>query len=221
MQQKIDYIIWGSAGHAKVLASIISEIGGRVIALFDNDPDSLSILSGVPLYKGINGFEHWLMQYDKEQLYSINGFVAIGGDKGHDRLAITELLKDKGIGMSVLVHPSSYICKTVKLGFGTQVLAKAVVASDSVIGNACIVNHCASVDHESRVGDGVHIAPGSTICGCVNIDNYVMVGAGAVVLPRLTIGKNTIIGAGSVVTHDLPENVIVYGNPAKIVRRNK
>ena len=48
-----------------------------------------------------------------------------------------------------------------------------------------------------------------------------MIGAGAVVLPRVTIGENVVVGAGAVVTRDVPNNRIVYGHPARIVRSNE
>ena len=52
----------------------------------------------------------------------------------------------------------------------------------------------------------------------VHIGNNVWIGANATILPGVTIGDNTIIGAGAVVTHDIPKNVIAVGNPAKILR---
>lgn len=52
----------------------------------------------------------------------------------------------------------------------------------------------------------------------IRIEDNVWVGAGAIILPGVTIHKNSIIGAGSVVTRDVPENVVVAGNPAKIIR---
>mgnify|MGYP003438996805 CR=1 FL=1 len=90
-------------------------------------------------------------------------------------------------------------------------------AADARVGQACIVNHRASIDHECIVGDGVHLAPGATLCGCVTLHDNVMIGAGAVILPRLSIGENSIIGAGAVVTRDVPPNVVVVGNPARKV----
>ena len=60
----------------------------------------------------------------------------------------------------------------------------------------------------------MHIAPGATLCGCVNIGDYTMIGAGAVILPRLSIGKDCVVGAGAVVTKDIPNNTVVTGNPA-------
>lgn len=47
------------------------------------------------------------------------------------------------------------------------------------------------------------------------------IGAGAIILPGVTVGENSIVGAGSVVTKDVPDNTIVVGNPAKVVRNVK
>jgi galactoside O-acetyltransferase len=52
----------------------------------------------------------------------------------------------------------------------------------------------------------------------VRIDNNVWIGAGAIVLPGVTIGENSVIGAGSVVTRDIPANVVAVGNPCRILR---
>ena len=52
----------------------------------------------------------------------------------------------------------------------------------------------------------------------VHIKNNVWIGAGAVIMPGVTIGENTIIGAGSVVTKDIPSNVVAVGNPCKVLR---
>ena len=89
------------------------------------------------------------------------------------------------------------------------------------IGEASIINTKSSGDHECILGDGVHIAPGVTLCGCVKIGSYTMISAGAVVvLPRIGIGPNVLVGAGSVVIRDLPDNVVAIGVPAKVVREN-
>lgn len=52
----------------------------------------------------------------------------------------------------------------------------------------------------------------------VHIGNNVWIGAGALIMPGITIGDNSVIGAGSVVTKDVPANVIAVGNPAKVLR---
>lgn len=217
MDDSARYVLWGSAGHAKVLASLIALRGGKVVALFDNSPDAVSVLPGVPLYLGKEGFARWWeLEPDRNHLY---GLAAIGGARGLDRLAVHEYFRGRNVRIDPLIHPFAAVCQTVSLGQGTQVLAGAIVAADVVLGEACIINHHATVDHECALGDGVHLAPGATLCGCVKLGNNVMVGAGAVVLPRVTIGENTVVGAGAVVLRDLPAGVIAVGNPARIVRR--
>lgn len=210
------YVLWGSAGHAKVLASLIASSGGKVVALFDNNPDAVSVLQGVPLYVGKEGFLRWCeVNPDRNHLY---GLAAIGGARGMDRLAVHEYFRSQKVRLDPLVHPLASVCPTAMFGSGTQVLAGAVVAADAVLGEACIINHHATVDHECVLGDGVHLAPGATLCGCVTLGDNVMIGAGAVVLPRVVIGENTVVGAGAVVIHNLPAGVVVVGNPAQVIR---
>lgn len=57
------------------------------------------------------------------------------------------------------------------------------------------------------------------VCKPVRLKNNCWVGAGASILPGGTVGKNAIVGAGSVVTHDVEDNTIVAGNPAKLIKR--
>ena len=65
--------------------------------------------------------------------------------------------------------------------------------------------------HPSHRGDGMYSFP-------ITIEDNVWIGANVVVLPGVKIGKNSVIGAGSVVTKDIPENVIAFGSPCKVYR---
>lgn len=217
MNEPKRYVLWGSGGHAKVLASMIALLGGKVVALFDNDSQATSVVAGVPLFIGKDKFLSWIDEQPDEQ--DLFGLAAIGGVRGRDRLGIHDLFRSCGVDVAPLVHPNAYVCSTASLGAGTQVLAQAIVAADAHVGEACIINHRSSADHDCVLGDGVHLAPGATLCGCVSLGDNVMIGASAVVLPRIRIGENTIIGAGAVVIRDVPPGVVAVGAPARIIRK--
>ena len=94
-------------------------------------------------------------------------------------------------------------------------MAGAVISPEVEIGQDCIVNTNATVDHESFLESGVEIAPGATLCGLVKVGTNGFVGAGATVLPRVQIGSDAIVGAGAVVTRNVEKGQTVVGVPAK------
>lgn len=210
------YIIWGSGGHAKVLDDIIAEQGGSVAALFDNNPEGKPALKNVPLFIGEKGFNEWAAKNKASEYY---GLVAIGGSLGNIRLAIHEIFLKAGVKLEAITDPSAKVSPSAKIGAGVHVMAQTLVAAEAVIGDQTIINHKASVDHECIIGKGVHLAPGVTICGMVELGDNVMVAAGATIISRIKVGANSIIGAGSVVVRDIPANVVAYGNPAKVIRK--
>jgi sugar O-acyltransferase (sialic acid O-acetyltransferase NeuD family) len=213
-----DFVFWGAKGHALVLADIVRERGGRIVALFDREPPAISPLEGVPVYAGLEGYDVWVQSCDSVREFA--AIAAIGTSRGKDRCDYLALFRRTGFRVPLLTHASATISSLARIGANSQVLAGAVVVAGAEIGEASIVNTRASVDHECRLGDGVHIAPGATLCGCVEIGSYTMVGAGSVVLPRIRIGTNVLVGAGSVVTRNIPDNVVAMGVPAKVVREN-
>lgn len=210
------FVIWGSSGHAKVVSELVNLIGGQVVALFDNDLSARSILSGVDLRHGWDGFIEWRKSISEPSDYS--GVVAIGGARGGDRLCIQNSFEGAKICVSSIIHPCSIVSSSARIGKGCQVLANATVAADVGVGDACIINHGSVVDHETQIDDGVHIGPGAVLCGCINVGAFAFIGAGSVVLPRLSIGSGAIIGAGSVVTKDVPPRAVVAGNPGRILK---
>jgi sugar O-acyltransferase (sialic acid O-acetyltransferase NeuD family) len=187
----------------------------RLVAVFDqaNVP---SPFPEVPFFVSKAGFSRWCTSSPARPV----GFlVAIGGDRGRDRLAIHEELEAAGLSPLIARHPTAFIASSAKIGDGSQILAMAAVAVDAILGRGVIVNTSASVDHECVLGDGVHIAPGARLAGCVVVGRFAMVGTGAVVLPRVRIGEDAIVGAGAVVTKDVAAGAVVAGNPARTMPR--
>ena len=75
-----------------------------------------------------------------------------------------------------------------------------------------------TICHNSIIGEGVHICPGVHIGGHVNIGTASWIGIGSCVADRVTIGSGSVVGAGSVVVKDIPDGVLAYGNPARVIR---
>jgi len=84
------------------------------------------------------------------------------------------------------------------------------------LGNNVMLTACTILGHDGSI-DVLNRAYGKKLdrVGKVDIKDNVFIGHGAIVLPGVTIGPNAIVGAGSVVTKDIPEGVIAVGNPAK------
>lgn len=210
-------VLWGARGHARVLRELCAAAGYHLLAVFDNDRDCPSPFADVPVLHGREGFEAWRREHAAG---GVGCLVAIGGGRGHDRIVLQRYMAECGLVPIVAIHATAFVAPDAVLGAGTQVLAQAAVCVGSVLGEACIVNTKASVDHECRLADGVHVAPGATLAGCVSVGEASLIGPSAVILPRLRIGANVVVGAGSVVTRNLPDDVVAYGSPARIVRAN-
>lgn len=212
-------IFWGATGQAKILRDCLKNTGIQLVALFDNDDTLDSPFKNLPLYVGTKGFETWIKNRSASE--PLGFLVAIGGQKGEDRSKIQDYLVEFGCIPLIAKHPSAIVAENVSIGSGSQILANSTICVETVIGSATIINTGAIVDHECTLGDGVHIGPGANIAGCVKVDSYATVYTGAVVLPRIKIGKSAVVGAGSVVTHDVPAYTVVGGNPAKKIKKVK
>ena len=125
-----------------------------------------------------------------------------------------------GFRFATLVHPSAHVLGSTTIGEGSILSLGVLISSHAVLGRHVIVNRGAMVGHHTRIGDYVTVAPGANIAGRVTIGDSSYMGMGAVILNDLRIGSHSVVGAGSVVTEDVPDHVLVLGNPAVIARRN-
>ncbi len=210
---KKDLIIWGATGQCIVLEEFLNH-NYNILALFDRNEDVISPINNIPIHHNENEFLNWIKQRN-----NLHYIVAIGGKFGKIRVEISNKLEALGLKGITSIHPKAVIADNVIIGKGVQILINATIATRVIIGNYCIVNTSSSIDHECRLEDGVHIAPGATLAGCVSIGKNTFIGIGATILPSIKIGENSIIGAGSVVTKNIPANCVAYGVPAVVIKQ--
>lgn len=207
-------VIWGAGGHAIVVADIIRLRGDYEIIGFLDDVNPVRYntdFCGVPILGGQE-------QLDILRRRGVDCLILAFGDC-QARLRLSELVREKGFYLATAIHPQAIVAADVQVGPGTVIAAGAVVNPGGKIGENVIINTCASVDHNCIVEDGAHIAPGAHLAGKVIVGCAARIGIGAIITEHVRIGAGSVIGAGAVVLNDIPENIVAYGVPAKVIRK--
>ena len=174
-----------------------------------------------PRFKNNLIFSHKKKDFLRFLSDASNFVVCIAREDGKSRYMISKELEKKGLEPLNIISKNSDIHKTVKTGSGLISLPKSYVNRGTVIGDYTILNTGSMIDHECKIGNGVHLMGGCYLAGRVTVDHFASIGATATILPDIRIGQNSIVGAGSVVTKDVKPNTVVVGNPAKYLRNNK
>jgi sugar O-acyltransferase (sialic acid O-acetyltransferase NeuD family) len=199
-------LLQGRGGQGRVVLDALLAGGGRVAGILDDSQQG--VLHGVPI---LGQPAEWTRYRDEAR------FVVAMGDT-RMRLDLGRAILEAGAEVVSVLHPGAYVSPLAQVGRGVSVLHAATVHIDSRIGDFCIVNANASLNHDNVLGDGVSIGPGVTFPGGVTVGEGASIGAGAVVLPGRSIGAWAVVGAGAVVTKDVPDGATVAGNPARIVQ---
>lgn len=205
-------IIWGASGHALVVADILRLMGDYAIVgyLDDVSPDRKGESFGGAV---IIGGQEKLEELIRRGISNL----ALGVGDCEARLKLADIARESGFNLITAMHPSAIVASTAHIGAGSVVCAGSVVSPAARLGLAVIVNTCASVDHECNIGDGVHVSPGVHLAGRATVGRGTAVGIGSVAREGIHIGEGCIIGAGSVIVSDLPDHVVAYGVPARVI----
>jgi sugar O-acyltransferase (sialic acid O-acetyltransferase NeuD family) len=124
------------------------------------------------------------------------------------------------IDWPVIVHPTALVdYDSAKLGEGSFVGARCVSTVNLELQPFALCNFGTTIGHETRIGRGSVVNPGANISGGVVIEDEVLIGTGAQVLQYLTVGSGATVGAGAVVTRDIPKKTTVVGIPARELKK--
>lgn len=213
MQTRV--VIWGAGGHARVVADIIRASAAYEIAGFIDDlrPDRAGdTIDSAPILGGRDALTSALAT-------GVHHLIVAFGDC-NARLEEARFATSIGFTLAVAIHPRAVVAPGTRIGNGTVIAANAVVNPGVVVGDSVIVNTSSTIDHDCVIGDGAHICPGVCLAGGVQVGEASWIGAGATVADGRTVGKRSIIGAGAVVIRDIPDEVVAFGVPARVIRRN-
>ncbi|HOW25225.1 MAG TPA: acetyltransferase [Bacteroidales bacterium] len=194
--------IYGASGHGKVILDLLEEKKIAVAGFLD-DNEALAEFMG---YRVIRPDE--LTDAGAEMI------IAVG-----DNATRKKIVEKNTYRYFTAIHPTAILSSHIAVAEGCVIMARAVVQTGTLIGKHTIINTGALVDHDGTIGDFVHVAPGVTLCGDVTIGECTWIGAGTTVIQGVTIGKNVFVGAGTLIRKDVPDNVLIVGNPQRIVRR--
>ncbi|MDO4379408.1 MAG: 2,3,4,5-tetrahydropyridine-2,6-dicarboxylate N-acetyltransferase [Clostridia bacterium] len=124
------------------------------------------------------------------------------------------------------IEPGAIIREKVSIGKNAVIMMGAVINIGAVIGEETMIDMGAVLGGRATVGARCHIGAGAVLAGVIEpasatpviIEDGVLVGANAVVVEGVHVGKNAVVAAGAVVLEDVPENAVVAGMPARIIK---
>ena len=179
----------------------------------DNDPKKMGMdFFGYPVLGGLELVEQLAGPHV--------GFVNLITGNTRTRHETSQIIVAKGGRLVNFIHPSINLTMCT-LGIGIYLQEAVVVQACVEIGDNSSIHMGTLIGHETKIGRSTFIAHAVSVSGCCSIGDGTFIGTNATVLPRIKIGNWVTIGAGSVITKDVPDHAVVVGNPGRVIKINK
>ena len=213
-------ILYGASNYGYEVADLIFDINRSANAkiysiegfIDDNAKQGGELKNDLPIL----GNRSWIETNDISSFYFI---CCIGNPE--TKAKVVAYLESKKAKFTILIHPSAIVSATATIEEGAIIMAGNILSTKCYIAKHVILNLACTIGHNTLIGKYSTINPGSNISGDVNLEEGVLVGTNATILEKLTVGSYTTVGAASLVHTNLPEKVVVFGMPARILKSNK
>lgn len=205
-----EIIILGSGAQGKITADLCRDMG---IALRGYLDDTKEIGEAVNHLEILGKFSlAWEGKFGNGVAYT----VALGDP--FMRTLLFEKILQSGGKAATIIHPNSFLSPSAVIGAGTLISPFCYIKANARIGRFCLIEFGCSVGVDNILGEGVFLGPSCHLNAGCKIGNKSFLGTGTIVIPQRTIGSEAVIGAGSTVINDIPENKVALGSPARVVK---
>ena len=144
-------------------------------------------------------------------------FIVALGDPVDKRKRFHEI-ENAGYDLGRVIAPNARVSKSAKLGRSVILQVGSLAEPEVVLGDGVTVEDYAAIGHGTSVGDFCHVCAKTTIGGGSNIGQGTFIGLHSIFKQGSNIGEYVTVGMGSVVVKDIPDKVVVVGNPARIIK---
>jgi sugar O-acyltransferase (sialic acid O-acetyltransferase NeuD family) len=143
--------------------------------------------------------------------------LAVGSPAG--RAAVAGRLISPQLSFPILVHPRVALTslQRIMLGDGCIIQQGCILTCDITLGRFVLLNLGCTVGHDAVLADFCSLMPHANVSGAARLATGVYLGTSSTIIQGVSIGANTVVGAGAVVVRDLPANVTAVGVPAKVI----
>lgn len=163
--------------------------------------------------KPILGGLEWFTEQRRRDVQAV---CAIGAPEVRRR--IVKQARALGIRFCTVIHPTAVLSRWVTIGEGTIITPGVVMTQRIQIGAHVYLNLSCTIGHDSVIEDYVNVQPGAHVSGNVHLGEGCVIGVGANIIEKKTVGAWSIVGAGSTIIQDVPPNTTVVGSPGRIVK---
>ena len=207
-------VIKGGGNQAHYTIDIIEKEGKyTIVGIIDSVHDIGSERFGYKVIGRVSDLPKLIADHD---IYG--GLVSIGDNWSRYQVSQQILITIPDFTFVNAIHPSVIIGNTTEIGVGIVAMAGCIFNPKAVIGNFTFFATGAQVEHDNIIHEYASISAGSITGGYVTVGRLSAITLGVTVTDRISIGENTVVGAGSLVMKSLPDNVLAYGSPAKVIR---